>query len=174
MFRIDDPSAANALPTPEAAGTPGYFTEGNPGGGVAATLLRASWLNMLQEEIMAILAAASISPSKTTYNQLLAAIRAVAIAQFTGINATNGYVKLPNGVIIQWGVATVAASSTAAVSLPTTFPTAAFMCAQSGYATTFNPATQPYFGATVSTTQITFQNMYSASNASIGWIAIGN
>lgn len=71
MQRIDDPSAATSLPTPEAAGSPGFWTEGNPVTGVPATLERASWFNMVQEELMSVLAAAGVTPSKTTYNQLL-------------------------------------------------------------------------------------------------------
>lgn len=78
MFRIDDPSASPTLPTPEAAGTEGFWTEGNPAGGVPATLERASWFNMVQEELRAIVVAGGLTPSKTTYNQVLTAIKAVA------------------------------------------------------------------------------------------------
>jgi hypothetical protein len=75
MFRIDDPSAATSLPTPEAAGTEGYWTEGNPASGTPATLERASWFNMIQEELCSLLAAAGITRSKTTYNQVNAALQ---------------------------------------------------------------------------------------------------
>jgi hypothetical protein len=78
MFRIDDPSAAAALPAPEAAGTEGYFTEGNPGV-TAASLVRASFLNMIQEELRAIVVAAAITPSKTVYNQVLSALQALFV-----------------------------------------------------------------------------------------------
>ncbi|WP_147309824.1 hypothetical protein [Paraburkholderia sp. BL6669N2] len=74
MFRIDDPSAATSLPTPEAAGTEGYWTEGNPASGTPATLERASWFNMIQEELRAIVVAAGLTPSKTTYTQVRDAI----------------------------------------------------------------------------------------------------
>ncbi len=75
MFRIDDATAASSLPTPETAGTEGYFTEGNPTAGTPATNVRGSWLNMIQEELCAILAAAGITRSKTTYNQVNTALR---------------------------------------------------------------------------------------------------
>ncbi|MCU4119287.1 hypothetical protein [Variovorax sp. N23] len=74
MFPIDDPTAATTLPTPEAAGTPGFWTEGNPTLGVPATRVRASFLNMLMQELLNILVAAGITPSKTTYNQIAQAI----------------------------------------------------------------------------------------------------
>ncbi len=75
MYRIDDATAAASLPAPEAAGTEGYFTEGNPATGTPATKVRGSWLNMLQEELCAILAAAGIARSKTTYNQVNSALQ---------------------------------------------------------------------------------------------------
>ncbi|MBR7961259.1 hypothetical protein KDW41_12465 [Burkholderia vietnamiensis] len=75
MYRIDDATAATSLPAPEAAGTEGYFTEGNPTAGTPATNVRGSWLNMIQEELCAILAAAGIIRSKTTYNQVNSALQ---------------------------------------------------------------------------------------------------
>jgi hypothetical protein len=75
MFRIDDATAATSLPTPETAGTEGYFTEGNPTAGTPATNVRGSWLNMIQEELCAILASAGITRSKTAYNQVNSALQ---------------------------------------------------------------------------------------------------
>jgi len=77
MYRIDDPSASATLPVPEAALTEGYWTEGNPGSGILATLERASWFNMVQEELRAIPVAAGLTPSKTTYNQILTALKSM-------------------------------------------------------------------------------------------------
>jgi hypothetical protein len=75
MYRIDDATAATSLPVPEAAGTEGFFTEGNPATGTPATNVRGSWLNMIQEELCSILAAAGITRAKTTYNQVNAALQ---------------------------------------------------------------------------------------------------
>ncbi|KVM66027.1 hypothetical protein WJ61_30645 [Burkholderia ubonensis] len=77
MYRIDDATAATSLPAPEVAGSEGYYTEGNPVAGMPATNVRASWLNMIQEELCSILAAAGIARSKTSYNQVNAALRAM-------------------------------------------------------------------------------------------------
>lgn len=74
MFRIDHSTAAASLPTPGAAGTQGYFTEGNPGTGTAATVVTGDWANMVQEELMAIITSAGVTPSKSSLNQLLSAI----------------------------------------------------------------------------------------------------
>ncbi|BCQ23169.1 hypothetical protein NK8_12940 [Caballeronia sp. NK8] len=77
MFRIDDPTAATSLPVPEAAGTEGYYTEGNPTAGTPATNVRGSWLNMIQEELRAVVVAGGLTPSKTIYTQVRDAIKAM-------------------------------------------------------------------------------------------------
>jgi len=77
MYQYDSPTCAPVLPTPAAAGTPGYFTDGNPGGGVAATELRSDFMNMLMMELLNVVEAAGIAPSKTTYNQVLDALNAM-------------------------------------------------------------------------------------------------
>ncbi|WP_175795976.1 hypothetical protein [Burkholderia anthina] len=77
MFATDQQTAVSALPTPSAAGTPGYFTGGNPATGQSATIVDADWLNMIQGELLSIVSAAGITPSKSTYNQVLQAIRAL-------------------------------------------------------------------------------------------------
>jgi len=51
------------------------FTDGDPVGGVQATVVTAAWLNDFQENIMAVLAAAGVSPTKGRAADLLDAIR---------------------------------------------------------------------------------------------------
>ncbi len=51
MFRIDHDDAAVALPTPAAAGSAGYYTDGDPAVGTAATVVTADHLNAIQEEL---------------------------------------------------------------------------------------------------------------------------
>lgn len=89
MYRIDDATAATSLPTPEAAATEGYFTEGNPATGTPATKVRASWLNMLQEELRAIVVGAGMTPSKTAYSQVYAAIQLLIKGAAQGISSTS-------------------------------------------------------------------------------------
>lgn len=74
MFQTDQPSAVPARPSPGAAGTQGYFTNGNPGTGLAATVVDADFLNMIMSEVVNVVIASGLTPSKTTYNQLLQAI----------------------------------------------------------------------------------------------------
>lgn len=75
MYQIDIPSAVVTQPASTAPGTAGFFTDGNPAGGVPATILPAEWLNAIQQEMVNVLAAAGITQSKSTFNQLAAAIR---------------------------------------------------------------------------------------------------
>ncbi|MCA8026469.1 hypothetical protein [Burkholderia cepacia] len=89
MYRIDDATAATSLPTPEAALAEGYFTEGNPGTGTPATKVRASWLNMLQEELRAVVVGAGLTPSKTAYSQVYAAIQLLIKGAAQGISSTS-------------------------------------------------------------------------------------
>jgi hypothetical protein len=77
MYQYDDPSAAATLPTPAAAGTAGYFTNGNPASGEAPTILSSDYMNMVMLELLNIVQAAGITSSKTTYNQVLSAIKRI-------------------------------------------------------------------------------------------------
>lgn len=87
MQRIIDPTASATLPAPPAlTGTTGYFTGGVPGIS-AATRLRYWFMNMLQEELMSILAAAGVTPdlTGTAYNQVL-----LSIETLIGAGAVHG------------------------------------------------------------------------------------
>jgi hypothetical protein len=68
MHRIDGPGAT----------VDNKFTDGDPVGGVPATLVTDDWLNDMQEELMSLLTAAAITPVKGTQNQVLSALRSLA------------------------------------------------------------------------------------------------
>lgn len=82
MQRIHDPTAVVSLPAPPALSGPiGFFTGGSPGV-TPATLARYWWFNMIQEEIMSVLASAGVTPDTTglTNNQLLASLKKLSAA----------------------------------------------------------------------------------------------
>ncbi|RKE35304.1 hypothetical protein B0G76_1365 [Paraburkholderia sp. BL23I1N1] len=58
-----------------ATGTPQFATDGNPAANIPATQWPAYQYNAIQEELVAILVAAGITPDRTKTNQLAAAIR---------------------------------------------------------------------------------------------------
>lgn len=76
MYRIDNATAVTPAPTPGPVGpNPGrFFTKGNPGLGIPATILDDDWTNMVQESLMSLILAAGFSESKTDYNQVRDAI----------------------------------------------------------------------------------------------------
>jgi len=77
MYQIDSSGIATSLPTPAAAGTPGYFTNGNPATATPATVLDADWFNAVMMELVNIVTAASITPTKGTNSQVLTALQAL-------------------------------------------------------------------------------------------------
>lgn len=103
MFRIDVDSNTTVLPTPEVAGTPGYFrAQTDP----VQTQVSNDYMNMLQEEIINVLLAAGLTPSKTDYTQLAQAIGLKSGAWTTGdVKATfktvadSGWVMINDGSI---------------------------------------------------------------------------
>lgn len=96
MYQIDVATAATALPTPAAPGTEGFFTDGNPASGLPATIVDADFMNMLMMELINLVEAGGQSPSKTTYNQVLSAIKVLGQQSAgnvgTDIGAANAYV----------------------------------------------------------------------------------
>jgi hypothetical protein len=113
MFRIDDPTAAAELPTPESAGTQGYFTGGNPSTGVPATRVRASWLNLVQELLRGVLDNVGLAASKTGYGQLAQAIRRLCGGNATSLSANTTLTADHAGL-----VTVSAASGSRTITLP--------------------------------------------------------
>ncbi|MBB3256850.1 hypothetical protein F4827_001696 [Paraburkholderia bannensis] len=93
MFQTDQSTAASSLPAPAAAGTQGYFTNGNPVSGVPATILDADFMNMIMMELVNVVLGAGIPLSKTTYNQVLSAIKRIGqnTVVLTDTGAANVY-----------------------------------------------------------------------------------
>lgn len=77
MYQIDNSTAAPSIPASTAQGAVGFFTDGNPATGTAPTIVPAEFLNMLMMELLGVLSAAGITPSKSSFTQLASAIRAV-------------------------------------------------------------------------------------------------
>ena len=74
MFRIDAPTNVASLPAPAAAGTAGYFRDGDLTTGLVGTRVTADFLNAVQEELIAVILAGGLTPSKTVRTQVRDAI----------------------------------------------------------------------------------------------------
>jgi microcystin-dependent protein len=110
MQRIQDASAAAALPARTSAGLVGYFTDGNPGTGVAATAVQADWLNAVQEEIVAVATATGAPLDSANNAQMLAAILAIAHPVGAGYFWTGNGGALPFRTVIANGQALLRAN----------------------------------------------------------------
>lgn len=77
MFQIDVSTAATTQPASTAAGTAGFFTDGNAATGVAATVLPAEFMNMLMMEMLNAVKAGGLTPSKVSFDQLASAIKVI-------------------------------------------------------------------------------------------------
>lgn len=84
MQRVKTSTAVVTLPADPGGGTPGYFANPNPGGGVPATVPNYEWYNNIQEELVSVIAAASIALDGSNRAQLLAALNALYLAKAGG------------------------------------------------------------------------------------------
>lgn len=100
VFRCDEDNAAGSLPTPPVAGTEGYFQPPNPGSGITPVILRAWWLNMVQEELRGVVAAVGITPSKTANDQLLKAIRRTGSGGNSSLYSSNATMAADNAGLV--------------------------------------------------------------------------
>lgn len=203
MDRIYASGAAGNAPSVPASPSSGYPTAGNPSTGTPATKPGPYWYHMITEELIGVIVAAGLTPSGGTLTQLKAALDALygaaasatEIANFSAVNkfirpdrlasaftsslAANGYVKLPGGVILQWGtVATPAANSTTAVTFPIAFPTACRFVGISGVAgsVTNSSSDGGAYPSSFTTTGFTLGNYWdgAVSPATQYWFAIGH
>lgn len=143
------------------------FFGGPIGGGNAPAAFRA----LSGFDILALLANAATTLSGVDTTQPLTA------GGFAGNKSisTNGYYKLPGGLIIQWGVVSVPASSQSTITFPVTFPTSGLSLVMT-YGDIPNSVSIPTIAAAgefITTSQAIIANGASSAAHSIYWIAIG-
>lgn len=106
MYRIDNSTAAAALP---AASAPGahpnrYFTDGDPATGTPATVVPAEFLNMLQEEIALAVLAGGLTLDKSNRGQLAASIAAQIVQSAHAVIIQNAVFAagVADGHVVRW------------------------------------------------------------------------
>lgn len=160
MHKIDVPSAT--------AG--GEFTEGSPAGGVPATTVTAAWLNDVQGELIAILAAAGVAPLKGIMQILQALPAALASRpEFGRTLGQNGHQILPGGFILQWGGAQNSALNQV-YTLPIAFPTQVFGSLVAQVSASGGSFMRYYSLASLTQISITKESGLTTSHF---WIALG-
>jgi hypothetical protein len=89
MQRVTRSSAVASMPAlPVSPGPPGFFTGGNPGTGVPATVPGQEWFNGVQEELIAILARAGVTPSASDLTQVRRALDRLHGGGFLSLSAS--------------------------------------------------------------------------------------
>lgn len=80
----------------------GLFADGNPSTGAPGTILTAAWLNMMQAEVIAVLAAAGVAEDAAKSDQLATAIQillrgkaSINVAGGAGVNLTAAQYSVP-------------------------------------------------------------------------------
>jgi microcystin-dependent protein len=110
MQRVKRSTAVAVLPAHPAGGTPGYFPQPDPGGGVPAAVPGYEWYNNVQEEIVNVILAAGGTLDGNNRAQMLAAIQQLIVSGgapgeivfFAKNTAPVGYLKA-NGAAISRG-----------------------------------------------------------------------
>ena len=101
----------------------------------------------------------------------------VALGQFpfsvgAGANQSTGYIKFPNGIILQWGyIVTNGSSSGQTVTYPIAFPNAMFISEVSDQASGMNTGALVNLSNSQGTAYGGTPDAYVATN--LGWIAVG-
>lgn len=130
-------------------------------------------MNAVMAELLAILSAAGIAPSKSTSNQVLTALQAL----FDPVTSFGlpGYVKLPGGLIIQWGFNTVPDQAVTTITLPIAFTSAGYVAiADVGTSIGLTSATVTVGADILSLTQIRIAAaLATTGTVGVSWIAIG-
>lgn len=86
---------------------------------------------------------------------------------------TNGWARLPGGLIVQWGYVMIGAQSIATVTFPITFPTAGLVGFASNYDPVVNSAAYRWDGGQPTTTQMQIANTWTSAMGG-AWLAIGH
>jgi hypothetical protein len=91
VIRIDNDTANAVRPTITAAGTEKWWHNGDPGGGVPATVIEADWLNDIQANLEAVLVAGGITGTKGPGgdSDLIDAMNAILGTAATGLLRAN-------------------------------------------------------------------------------------
>lgn len=105
----------------------GEYTQGQPGSGIDATMITATWLNAVQRELVNVILGAGITLNPADDSQLLKAIQAIQTIANTwaklvgkpttlgGFGITDAFTKNETSNAIQQAVAALVASSPAAL-----------------------------------------------------------
>lgn len=151
-----------------SAGGGGLVTSGDASGVLALQTAGVTALSIDASQVITLVNALGGTPSAPTaaVNTSTPQIATTAFANPASLLAANGYVKLPSGVILQWGSAS---GTSPVVTFPIAFPTA-LGAAFSMPTNASTSAPTPYISAK-STTGFTVT--FVGTSSTWNWFAIG-
>lgn len=79
VARLYESGASSVAPSVPSPGSEGYPTSGDPVSGAKATKPGKYWFHMVTETLVKVVEGASLTPSASDFNQLLTAIKRVAV-----------------------------------------------------------------------------------------------
>lgn len=183
-------SGANVLSQSDYAALPALST------GYGSGLAKSQQLNKTwrQSSIMAAVVGLFITnqsgqnavddgTTSTLLSNLIAGVKATTVSQFAQNLTSPGYVKFPNGVIIQWGQSANSPSTTTATTFPIAFPNFCLSVTGCGLQASFGvqayitlngrSATGFTWGAFAANSGSAPTNSATANQVQNWWIAIG-
>jgi hypothetical protein len=78
MYGVDDPTGTAIMAAQEPAVASSFFQGGVPLTNTPATTITVDWLNGIQSELLNLVTAAGLTPTKTNLNQVTSAVKALA------------------------------------------------------------------------------------------------
>lgn len=95
-----------------------------------------------------------------------------ALRELGSGKSANGYCKLSNGLIVQWGSLSISASTSVVVTLPTPFSSTNYMALSSMYSNSSSDSSKNWQTSTLTTTSFKAHNGQGGT-CKFGWLAIG-
>lgn len=117
----------NGANTVDIGGGKRGFRDRNLVAGLAGTQVTAAHMNALQEELLAVIEAAGLTPAAGSWTQLLSALGLMYGG--AGSLGEPGWWRLPGGLIVQWGDGVTGGGGSVSVTFPLAFPTEPFALA---------------------------------------------
>lgn len=162
-------------------GMPIRFKATNANTGASTININSLGAIAIKKNVSSALAAGDIAAGQIvtvvydgTNYQLAGTGQSVDMSQFAKSHLANGYQKLPNGLIIQWGALTGTGADTGTVTFPITFPTAVLGIYPTDYGTSVGSSCAYSVNDAVTTTsQFTWYCGSTGNGGRFNWLAIG-
>lgn len=177
MYQIDNSTAVSSMPTPGAAGPKpdSFFISPNMTLGVPGTVMDADWCNAVQMEIINVLSAADITPSKILQDQLITAINAIIAAAIATNNFSWTTIDSDQTLLPRNGYVTNSGATTLHLTLPVSCAEGAIFKVvrfNGNFQINQNDSQQIWYGANATTQGVDGYITPTGNNASVDLLCV--